>query len=319
MIKQIGGYFELELNDYGSVFHDKAVAVNSGRNALQYILLTNKKYDKIWIPYYTCDVILQPLKKLKYKYQFYSLTQNLLPDIKSFSENDLLLYVNYFGIMNHKLNILKKYFRNIIVDNSQSFYSKPLKSIGSFYSPRKFFGLPDGGFVYTNKKLKIKLQEDHSFNRFNHLLMRIENGPEAGYDLFKENDKKLNNLPLRRMSDLTQKLLRNIKFDEISDIRNKNFNFLHNALKSTNELTHLIDKENLQGPMVYPFLNKANDNLRKSLIKNKIYVATYWPNVIKWVKNDSWEGYLTNYLIPIPIDQRYDFHDLKLVLELING
>ena len=31
----IGGYFELELNDYGSVYHDKAIAVNSGRNALE--------------------------------------------------------------------------------------------------------------------------------------------------------------------------------------------------------------------------------------------------------------------------------------------
>ncbi len=30
----IGGYFALELNDFGSVFHDKAIAVNSGRNAL---------------------------------------------------------------------------------------------------------------------------------------------------------------------------------------------------------------------------------------------------------------------------------------------
>ena len=43
----IGGYFQLETNDFGSIFHDKAIAVNSGRNALEYILLSNN-YRKIY-------------------------------------------------------------------------------------------------------------------------------------------------------------------------------------------------------------------------------------------------------------------------------
>ena len=62
----IGGYFELELRDYGTVYHDMGAALNSGRNALEYILRSGPRYDNVYLPYYTCDVMLQTLKRLKY-------------------------------------------------------------------------------------------------------------------------------------------------------------------------------------------------------------------------------------------------------------
>jgi len=316
-MKEIGGYFELELNDFESVFHDSAVAVNSGRNALQYILRVNQEYDKTWVPYYTCDVILQPIKKINYKFEFYSLTENLIPDIKSFAANDLLIYVNYFGIMNHSLNFIKKKFKNVIIDNSQAFYSKPLRSIGSFYSPRKFFGLPDGGFAYTTDKNKIKFGQDNSLNRIDHLTKRLQDGAKSGYNKFKLNDAKLNSLPLKRMSMFTNRLMRNINFEEIRKRRNENFNFIHNQLKKINELSPIINNEKINAPMAYPFLKKSNDKLRLKLIKNKIFVATYWPNVLEWTKEDSWENYLTENLIPLPIDQRYNIDDIRTLLKYI--
>ena len=313
----IGGYYELELQDNGSNYHDEAIAVNTGRNALEYILRSNKKFKKILIPHYICDVILQPIKNLNLEYEYYHLDDNFLPKLSLTGKYEVILYVNYFGIMNEKLKEISKKYVNIIIDNSQAFYTRPLKNIPTFYSPRKFFGLPDGGFAYSNKKLRIKLQEDQSFNRYSHLVIRIENGPEAGFNLFKENDKKLDNLPLKKMSNLTKKLLRNVKFKSNIDKRNKNFTSLHSALKSMNEFTHIIDKERINGPMVYPFLKKGNNRLRKHLIKNKIYVATYWPNVHKWADKKSWEYYLTENLIPLPIDQRYNLSDMKRILEIL--
>lgn len=313
----IGGYFELELQDNGSVYHDEAIAVNTGRNALEYILRSNRKINKLFIPYYTCDVILQPIKKLNLEFEFYYLDDNFLPKLNLIKKNEVILYVNYFGIMNEKLKAISKKYENIIIDNSQAFFTKPLINIPTFYSPRKFFGLPDGGFAYATKKLSSNPQVDCSINRFNHLLERIENGPEAGFDLFKENDKKLDNLPLKKMSNLSQKLLRNIKFKEILDKRNENFNFLHSALKSLNELTHLIDNGTINGPMVYPFLKKGNNGLRKHLIKNKIFVATYWPNVYELTSKNSWEYYLTDNLVPLPIDQRYQISDMNRIINYL--
>ena len=43
LYKPIGGYFELELpnNSKDNLYHNSAVALNSGRNALKYILSSN--------------------------------------------------------------------------------------------------------------------------------------------------------------------------------------------------------------------------------------------------------------------------------------
>ncbi len=317
--KPIGGYLELELNDFGSVYHDNAVAVNSGRNALEYILLANN-YQKIYIPYYTCDVMLQPLKRQNISFEFYYLNRDFTPKMGLLKKGEALLYVNYFGLFENIIPELFKKYSNIIVDNSQAFYSKRYKSIPTFYSPRKFFGLPDGGFIYPNQKIIKKLKCDKSGNRMGHLILRIDDSTEKGYQLFLENDKKIDYLPLRKMSKLTEKLLRNINFEEVRNRRNENFYFFHKLLKHSNKLSYLLEKSLINGPMIYPFLRENNLILREKLIKNKIFVATYWPNVIQWIGNEKvFEKTLVNDLIALPIDQRYGKKDLIKIVKLINS
>ncbi len=314
--KPIGGYFELETNNFGSVFHENAIAVNSCRNALEYVLLVNK-YKKIYLPYYTCDVTLQPIKNLNIDFEFYYLDNDFFPKIEIIEENEALLFVNYFGLLNNNISILEKKYQNLIIDNAQAFYAKPFDTVSTVYSPRKFFGLPDGGFVYSKKKLKINLEVDKSSDRMSHLITRIEDGAEAGYKLFQQNDDKLNDLPLRRMSIITKKLLSNIDFESALKKRNENFNILHQALKNKNEFSSIIEKVDINGPMVYPFFRKGNDQLRNQLIAKKIFVAKYWPDVLDRVNNKSFEAYLVNNLIPLPIDQRYNKNEMNFIIEKI--
>ena len=73
----IGGYFELELSDRGHFPHEDGYCVNSGRNALELILRHIRDISRLWIPYYTCDVILEPVTKLGIQYSFYHVNQNL--------------------------------------------------------------------------------------------------------------------------------------------------------------------------------------------------------------------------------------------------
>lgn len=316
--KPIGGYFEMESHNLvSSIYHNKAIAVNSARNALEYILLINN-YKKIFIPYYTCDVILQPLKRLNIDFEYYYLDNDFYPIIESIKTDEALLYVNYFGMMNNVVYSLSTKFRNLIVDNAHAFFAKPLKGISTFYSPRKFFGLPDGGFVYPNKILRLKLDIDKSIDRISHLIARVENGAEAGFNLFKENELKLDNLPLKSMSNFTKKLLFNIDYNVVLQQRNKNFSILHQVLKHNNELTPIIENEDVNGAMVYPYLRIGNNKLTKKLIENKIFIAKYWPNVIDWVKNkNTTEIHFVNNLIPLPIDQRYGEKEMERILNLI--
>ena len=46
-MNSIGGYFELELQR-GKEYHEHAVKLNTGRNALKYILKV-KEYEKIYL------------------------------------------------------------------------------------------------------------------------------------------------------------------------------------------------------------------------------------------------------------------------------
>ena len=73
-MKPIGGYFSLELRNGGQYYSD-AVYLNSARSCLEYILRA-KKYSKIYIPYYSCDVILQTVLNLGIDYDFYGIDQS---------------------------------------------------------------------------------------------------------------------------------------------------------------------------------------------------------------------------------------------------
>lgn len=139
-------------------------------------------------------------------------------------------------------------------------------------------------------------------------------GADAGYKDYSIVEESLSHEPLKKMSNLTQNILSSINYKKIKLTRERNFIFLHKNLKDLNELH--INLENLNGPMKYPFLIN-NRKLKQFLIENKIYISTYWQEVIERVEKSSYEYYLTENLIPIPIDQRYNLTDMKLIIEKI--
>jgi hypothetical protein len=252
---------------------------------------------------------------LNIQYQFYSIDEQLNPIIDFEIEDDAcFLYTNYFGIKQGTVDALSKQIDNLIIDNVQAFYSKPLPGVDTFYSCRKFFGVPDGAYLQVKKKTNKKLPVDLSFNRFAHLIKSIDLGTEAGYADYNASKKDLMNNEIRTMSSLTQKLLSSINYEACAKIRERNFNFLHKHLEGRNLLKINI-KDNLS-PMVYPFL--YNDRyLKVHLIQEKIFVATYWPNVFEWTQKGMFENFLSHCLVPLPIDQRYNLHDILFMLNTL--
>lgn len=311
----IGGYFELEL-PRGEEYHKNAIRLNTGRNAFEYILRA-KKYKKIYLPYYTCDVMLEPIKKLNLDYEFYHIDTIFQPvfDFNLIIQDEAFVYNNYFGICDEQVKEVAKKCKNLIIDNSQAFYAKPIPGVDTFYSPRKFFGLPDGAYLYTDTFLDFELEQDISFERCSHLLGRIDSGAEAHFHVYKENSKSLCNQPIREMSNLTHKLLSSINYNTVADFRRQNFNYLHSKLKKRTKLKFEFDKSGV--PMVYPFLVENGVSLKKELINKKIFVATYWPNVLDWSNEDSLERNLAKNLIPIPCDQRQNSYSLNEIIKLI--
>jgi hypothetical protein len=314
--RAIGGYFELELPKGAGFLHDDAVLLNSGRACFEALLRTIKP-RRVLMPKYTCDVMLEPLKNTQTAYDFYAITEQLeIKDLPELTKDELLLYVNYFGVKDDYVQRLaERYGSRLVIDNAQAFYAPPIPGAHTLYSPRKFFGLPDGGIIYSNVSIGIhNLEQDTSYGRCMHLLKRIDKGAEAGYQDFKIDDASLNSQPIRTMSNLTRRLLGDIDFAAIRTRREANYKILHQALRDKNQL-RLSDTPT--GPMVYPF--RAQEGLRQKLIDAKVYVATYWPNVYEWAQSTETEYMLVDSIVALPIDQRYGADEMQRILEVING
>lgn len=313
--KPIGGYFELELYNETLPRSENLKLLNSGRNCLRYILKTNNT-KHVYVPKYTCDAILEIIDSMGIKFSFYPITKRLeVKEAIHIRRNELIIYTNYFGIKDEYCNYLStKYGDRLVIDSCQAFYFKPPIKGHTFYSPRKFFGVPDGGILFTNKKVNEYIPSCTSYQRFAHLLKRIDVGAEAAYADYLKNEKSFKNEPLCQMSPLTAKLLSNIDLNSAKKIRTKNFNFLHKHLNSINEFTAIT--ETFEAPLIYPFM--TNDKLIKQrLTENKIFTATYWPNVLEWCKKTDIEYNLANNLIPLPIDQRYGTEEMESIVGII--
>lgn len=316
-MKEIGGYFNLELTDRGRFLHDDGILLNSCRNALEYVLLSLKP-KRIWLPKYTCDSVLQPVKHLKLEHVFYSIDTNLeILDI-SLNEGDVLLYTNYFGIKEaYTQELAKKYSHQLIIDNAQSYYSERIKGIATIYSPRKFFGVPDGGIAYVDNPIKLEFKQDKSYDRCRHLLRRYDESASKGYSDFRENDDQLDNTQILLMSELTKAILRNVNYEDVAKIRMNNFITLHSFLSNYNRIS--IAVEDIKCPLVYPYLTNKGKELHKKLIENNVYVATYWPNIDDWCNSDDFEILLAENCIPLPIDQRYNSTDMNIIINVIEN
>jgi hypothetical protein len=318
--REVGGYFELELPDYGGFLHDDGVLLNSGRNALEYVLMALGDVKCIYVPYYTCDVVLEPIQKHNIPCSFYHINKKLeLDNFPSLNNGEYLIYTNYFGIKDRYVRRLADlYGIQLIVDNAQAWFAEPIKGLGAIYSPRKYVGLPDGGVAYCKKPIDESFfDQDVSFERCSHLLKRIDLGPSEGYADFKENSKQLVGQPIKRMSMLTKKMLSSIANEMVYDKRRKNFEFLHSCLKNTNRF-EMPSMDSFACPMVYPYLTD-DLSLRQRLIDNNVFVATYWPNVREWAPEGALERKLMDRLIPIPCDQRYGEKEMSNIVSLVLG
>ena len=260
--------------------------------------------------------MLEPIDKLGIEVEFYHINESLEPiSTPLLKKNEAFLYTNYFGLKQQFVKHLAEVYGNqLIVDNAQAFYAEPIQGIDTFYSARKFFGVPDGAYLYTDKELTQELEQDVSSERMSHLLKRIDLGAEAGYQDFRKNDDSLCHQPIKRMSKLTDAILCGIDYESAKQKRRLNYAVLDKVLKDSNRIHLELDDEAV--PMVYPYW--TNDALlRQKLIANKVFVATYWPNVKEWTKERMLEFELAETVIPIPVDQRYGMKEMKLIEDIV--
>lgn len=312
-MKEIGGFLEWETYD-GEELHNNCIALNSGRNCLRYLIKT-KGIKKIWLPKLLCSVISDTCQEENVDILYYSVNKQLRPEIaESINKDEWLYLINYYGQYND-LEI-KKYaekYKNVIMDNAHAMYEEPVLGIDTIYTCRKYFGVPDGGYLYTNTQSDIVIEQDESYDRIEFLMGRFEKSANEFYKDYRKNEERIDKLPLKRMSKSTHNLLRGINYSKVKDIRERNFYYLHQKLCKLNELELRIPV----GAYMYPLYINNGHKLRLILQRNKIFIPLLWPNVISDLSPDKLEYKLAENILPLPCDHRYNIKDMQYMIDLI--
>lgn len=323
-MKEYGGYISLETRKKEYYTENKGYDILR-LNAARYAIIeafVDSGCKKLWIPIYTCESIYRALKEAKIVFCTYNINLDFTPKIDNLEEHECILVTNYFGILGSVFcRKIEKYKCVVIYDNTQAFYCPPIISGSKYtiYSPRKFFGVCDGAYLITKKfNRKHTYIKDFSYDRGKYLLKSVECGTNQSYNDYLCSEEILSLDGVKEMSALTRAILGNIDYEYAAKCRKENFRFLHSILKKYNEIQDETIELTDSVPMVYPLLTRKNKNhLRDFLVKNKIYVPQWWKWVLTHSMSNEFERNLSEYLYPLPIDQRYDLNDMHKIYEVV--
>ena len=311
-MREIGGYIEFEKYNK-PMLHEEAIALNCGRNCLAY-LIHAKKIKKIKLPYFLCDSVRNICYKENVQISYYKINEHFLPKDVSLYSDEWLYVVNYYGQLSQEyIKKIKKKYSRVIVDQAQAYFQMPIDGVDTLYTCRKYFGVTDGAFLYTDIFLNEEFEMDVSFERMGFLLGRFEKNAFEFYSKYSANNGLFATEPIKKMSKLTENLLHGIDYEYVKRKRTENFKFLHEKLGEMNKLElHLID-----GAFMYPFYQENATQIRKKLQQKYIYIPTLWPNVLEDVRETDLEYLYAKNILPLPCDQRYGVEDMQNMINEI--
>ena len=314
IMKEIGGYFQLEEMP-GEEYYPDLYRVNLGRTALLW-LLKSRRCRKILLPYFLCESVVHTCQENQIETEFYHLNEKLevLYPKEQLPEGEYLYLVNYYGqLSDSRISEYKKIYGNIIVDHTHAFFQKPLKGIDTLYSCRKFWGVSDGAYLSTDASLTENKTVDYSAERMKHILGRYEHNAGTYYKDMLENAAKYDGMELRQMSKLTQNLLKAVDYDRAKKKREENYRILGELLPSESIFNQTVP----EGPFAYPYFHADGMKLRRHLAEKKIFVPTYWKNIIENSETKSLEYTWVANILPLPCDQRYSVEDMKYMASVV--
>jgi hypothetical protein len=316
-MKPIGGFIPLELPHLGAPYHDRAIGLSTGRACVR-LMLQLLRPRLCYLPFYTCDSLVEPFEVQGIPYKFYEIDAELSPEyFPTLAEGEYFLYINYYGVKTSVLNELReRYGERLLIDNTHAFFEKGYPNNWSFTSARKYFGVPDGAYLYPPEQVAI---DRNNFERFEgisirHLAERLFGDPEQAYTQYVEYEESLTT-DVKQMSAVSEKMLNAVDYEWVIGKRRENFNYLHRVLGSYNRLK--LNPVGVETPFRYPFLPERPIP-RGVLVQEKLFIPAFWPDT----RQRGTEGFelskqLSANLLPLPNDHRYSPEDLERLADFI--
>lgn len=318
---EIGSFIEMQFSKGMEYYSgNKNIArLNSGRAAIWHAYRMTR-CSSIWIPYYQCETVREFLNRKNVKIKYYHIDLHFHPIDLNPSKDEAVLIVNYYGIMSYDtIQTISCMYENVIIDNSQAFFSTPIKHSINVYSARKFIGVPDGAYVIGTDAEKYLAEYEQGFSSDTalFLLQRIEYGCEGKtYQTRTVNEQRIDTEDIMKMSKLTRTILDGTDYEYIKEKRRENFSYACRCFGAINMINPEEYYDDSCVPMVYPLVVEDEELLPK-LLHAKHFQGHWWTWVLNSVGTNCFEKWISKYMIPITIDQRYGVEELDYLKEII--
>lgn len=326
------------LSRFGNV-----VLTSSGRGALSLLLEQVKpRVKRVLLPSYICDSVILPFEQAGYELTYYDVDKYLKPidiDLIKNSNLGIFLHMGYFGfstneILSDLISSLKSESVITIEDVTHTLFSQQNKSIESDFiigSIRKWFGVPSGGFLASNRIMSFELIDANvdfinirrsSLNqKFEYMSSRNESIKSTYLSGFNRAEHMLDeDIRPYKIDHESEVIIKNLDNTELQSYRQRNYEFLLKHLRDVDGIEVIFNNvENDVTPMFFPIYVKNNrDKLRRKLIQNEIYCPVHWsiPKQVNGHLNITTK-IIYDSILSIPCDQRYQIEDMRRIINEI--
>jgi hypothetical protein len=313
----IGGFFGLSVAESLAApasVHPGAIALNTGRACMR-VILQQLRPSAVWIPFYSCDSLETAFRAEGVAYRFYYLNDNLLPlENIQLEAGEYLLYINYFGLQQRNIDHLYEMYGNrLIIDNVQSFFDGPYKDCCSFNSARKFFGVPDGAYLYSPQGNLPAVFATAGNPDIEYLVYRAIGDHGKAYTMYRLHEEEMTS-EVRQISALSAAILSRTDGNLCMRSRKENFAILHEELKGINRFPGLDAAPEEAVPFFYPLLPDRQIS-RQELVARQLFIPHFWPER-QAEQARGFDAQVLKALLPLPVDQRYGREEMNEIVKL---
>lgn len=354
--KTQGGTLRLkEVDKYGK---KNTLYTASGRQAIAAALKSIEKnrpelQKKCLMPAYMCDTVFFPFEQNGWELVFYHIDRDMkadevgLRELMECEKPGVLFIHAYYGVDTWKelRKVLQEYRRLgwiLMEDMTQAYYLREADVRADYIvgSLRKWYSVPDGGFLTTNEEVYEELLHEDSYFTAERIKMltskweyleKLKNRKDNNEELQAQ---KADYLALNR--SMEEYLDKNEKVMAISDIsaamlamldeekdfrqRNANYRLLYQGFKDRKSVRNVIPKliEDA-APLYLPVYAKDREKIQQFFREQDIYVPVLWP--IGMENADILcedEKYIFSHLLAIPMDHRYGEKEMKKIIAVLD-
>lgn len=354
-MKEIGSIYPL-VSTYNCNRGDNKFPTNKPRGIFLYSLCREALYEiakklsdtnrHVLIPAYTCYTIITPFEETGWTCHFFNVQRNLRIDTQNLIDlyhrtNAALLVVHpYFGmdLDEEEIGLLRQISKSnteIVIDLTQCIFSKQRIPFVDYYvgSYRKWFPIPDGGFLQINNgidkieqpKLEnidfVTLQADAMYLRSIYFKSKDQKVKDISIRLNKmANSVVQMNIFPHRMSSFSYELMQKEDEYQNNQIRFSNFIYLYTNISDSKRIVKVCTDLSIvtTAPLYFTIYVDDRTSLQRLLAENGIYAPIIWPVKDDKVLISEDVKYIYHHLLAIPCDQRYSKQDMQHILDVIN-